>query len=138
MNAKPLYKYLWELFHFATILPAAGISRSVWSAWSLLPLWCAVGGPKALAPKAFGGRTPYASRHLVAAVPRCAVSPICNRLGSETAAVQVFFAPAEYNSAIQQIENLRYAPSLNCASRFRWSARLSRASFARKPVCESS
>src|SRR6266480_4152034 len=30
-----------------TILQAAAVSRSVWSAWSLLPLWCAAGGPKA-------------------------------------------------------------------------------------------
>src|SRR6266567_1765532 len=43
----PIYQYLWESFHFATILQAAGISQSVWSAWSLPPLSCAVGGPKA-------------------------------------------------------------------------------------------
>ena len=37
-----------------------------------------------------------------------AVSPICNRLGLEHSAALVFAGAAEYNSAIQQIENLRY------------------------------
>jgi hypothetical protein len=41
-----------------------------------------------------------------------AVSPICNRLGSKPSTTQVLSTPAEYNSAIQQIENLRYVNEL--------------------------
>ena len=46
---------------------------------------------------------------LVAAWPRCAVSPICNRQGVETIrSLSNSSQPAECNSAIQQIQNLRY------------------------------
>jgi hypothetical protein len=41
-----------------------------------------------------------------------AVSPIYNRPGSKAAVIQVHSVPAEYNSAIQQIENLRYVNEL--------------------------
>src|SRR5260370_42504475 len=37
-----------------------------------------------------------------------AVSPICNRQSVEFSGLFELSAPAEYNSAIQQIENLRY------------------------------
>src|SRR5439155_83353 len=48
-----------------------------------------------------------------------AVSPICNRLGSEPFVTHIFSAPAEYNSAIQQIENLRYDTTSNFLPSFR-------------------
>jgi hypothetical protein len=41
------------------------------------------------------------------------VAQIFNLLGSNPSRMQVFSVPAEYNSAIQQIEILRYAASPN-------------------------
>src|SRR6266496_4386172 len=106
MNAKPLYKYLWELFHFATILQAAGISRSVWSAWSLLPLWCAVGGPKA----------PASWTHSIRFAPfGCGRAALRYIADFQSAAPRCFarFNPGRRSQAgspaIQQIGNLRYA-----------------------------
>ena len=47
---------------------------------------------------------------MVAAAPRCAVSPICNRQSVHNfRRARCRQCPAEFNSAIRQITNLRYA-----------------------------
>src|SRR5216684_8331747 len=54
-------------------------SRSVWSAWSLLPLWMTRG----VRQRGQAPRTPNASRGSVAALPRCRVCPAVFSLSAE-------------------------------------------------------